>query len=38
MENKQEIVIEEKKSWNEINKQFCEESSLNDMSGWYELD
>ena len=28
MENKQEIVIEEKKSWNEINKQFCERLNL----------
>ena len=38
MENKVEVVLEKTISWKELNKKKCEEASLNDMSGWYELD
>ncbi len=38
MDNKREIVLEEVVLWKEVNKRNCEEASLNDMSGWYELD
>lgn len=38
MEKEKDIIINENISWEEINKKTCEEASLNDMSGWYELD
>ncbi len=38
MEKNIEITLEKVVSWKEINRKNCEEASLNDMSGWYELD
>lgn len=38
MKNEKETVVLEEISWSEINKLACEEASLNDISGWYELD
>lgn len=35
--NREEMILEEV-NWAEINREACDEATLNDMSGWYELD
>ncbi len=35
--NKENASLEEV-NWAEINREACDEATLNDMSGWYELD